>query len=70
MNASWGPTSAPWAEAALETGVVWAGLLLESQYERLCAANAEVDEGGLLGQGVHLSAAPAMPVLKLEARRE
>ncbi|MFE0472415.1 hypothetical protein ACFW2V_12445 [Streptomyces sp. NPDC058947] len=69
LTVSWGETSPVWKQTALDAGDVWAGLLTEEAYERICAANAAV-VGDVLGQDVHLTQVPTMPVLRLSARYE
>lgn len=64
----WGATDPDWMNAALEEGCVWAGLIAEENYQRVCLAHPVVNDGKP-GPGVHLSSVPSMPVLKLVARR-
>jgi hypothetical protein len=64
----WGATDPDWMNAALKEGCVWAGLISEEVYQRVCLAHPVVNDG-VLGAGVHLSDVPSMPVLKLTAQR-
>lgn len=69
LTVPWGPTDPDWLNAALETGCVWAGLIFEEAYRRVCLTNP-VMVGETPSRGVHLSDVPSMPVLKLTAQRQ
>lgn len=64
----WGETSPLWEEVALEERSVWAGLLAEHDYTRICAANPAPGEE-MPGSSIHLTTVPPMPVLKLTPLR-
>lgn len=68
LTAPWEDTDPDWMHTALETGVVWIGLISEAGYERACLANPVLVEDKLT-RAVHLPELPEMPVLKLTAKR-